>query len=376
MSKTDKILAELGIFQHAREDNLLSNLTRIPPREPYETMPHTVGFKENASQQVDTVYMPYDEYNFDKKAKPKPKKKTLRKQPSDPDLRYKYLLVAVDVATGKCDAEPMIDRDSKTTATALKAIYKRKILLRPERLEVDDGVEFKGDFKAAFDKLHTMILTKMPGRSRQQSIVESKNRFISTILVKKMLADEINGQIDTFHWVKILPEVIKLINKVSAHEPAKPDATLPIVSTGTEKKPENIIPIGTNVRVKLDKPVDYTKDKTLHGKFRSGDIRWTREPKPITDIYLRPGFPVMYQVGGNDKVGYTAPQLQIVSGAETRPSTQQMSGTEIENIVRRYKIGNRVYFEIKFKNKNELVEMPRTELVKTHAALVRAFESA
>ncbi len=58
---------------------------------------------------------------------------------------------------------------------------------------------------------------------------------------------------------------------------------------------ENIIEEGTEVRKQLDNPITVTDDaKRLHGSFRKGDIRWTKQPQPVTQVYLRPDQPPMY----------------------------------------------------------------------------------
>ena len=54
--------------------------------------------------------------------------------------------------------------------------------------------------------------------------------------------------------------------------------------------------IGTKVRLKLDAPVNYLDNKRLIGKFRAGDIRWTKEIYTIIATYLTPSNPVMYAV--------------------------------------------------------------------------------
>jgi hypothetical protein len=63
-------------------------------------------------------------------------------------------------------------------------------------------------------------------------------------------------------------------------------------------------------------------DQRLHGKFRQGDVRWDKTPKPITQIYLRPNQPPMYKIGDNKNVAYTKNQLQIVPVNEIKPSAK------------------------------------------------------
>jgi hypothetical protein len=65
------------------------------------------------------------------------------------------------------------------------------------------------------------------------------------------------------------------------------------------------------VKTKLDYPID-TLGKRLQGtKFRSSDIRWSRNNKEIEQIILKPSQPVLYKVSGIDHQ-FTTQQLQPV----------------------------------------------------------------
>jgi hypothetical protein len=79
----------------------------------------------------------------------------------------------------------------------------------------------------------------------------------------------------------------------------------------------------------------------------------------------------MYQVDNKTDVAYTRPQLQVVKESEVAPQGPQR---QIEKIVRKFKKNNKIVFEIKFKDTDETKVIPRTELMKTHPALVRGFK--
>lgn len=275
-----KILQQ--ITPHKNVD-LVKKLTKAPLKEPRSVAPRTYGPKENISAQLDTLYLPSDN-------------------------GYKYLLVAVDIATRKTDAEPMKTRTAEATKNALLKIYKRNILKLPKYLEVDDGSEFKQNFKTYFEKLLT-IKTKLSGRSRQQSVVESKNGLIGKILNEKMLLDEIATGKMSRKWVKVLPKVIQLINENFQKKIKVVHAS---DSERIDKYSGEAYNIGDKVRVQLDKATDYLTSKKLHGNFRSGDIKFSRKIYVITDYYLRPDQPLMYQLDNSKKVAYTKYQLQLV----------------------------------------------------------------
>ena len=79
----------------------------------------------------------------------------------------------------------------------------------------------------------------------------------------------------------------------------------------SNKSNQEVITIGSRVRTKLDYPINIVNDKRLIGVFRSSDIRWSRDIKKIIDIILRPGFPVMYQVDG-EQFFRTRHEIQVV----------------------------------------------------------------
>jgi hypothetical protein len=290
MTKLNDIFNELNIT--TSKNNLLHNLTLTPKKEPYNVAPHTTASKQFATEQADLLFLPNDH-------------------------GYKYLLVVTDIATRLTDGEPIKSKDSNNVAKAIKKIFRRKILKEPSRLEVDSGSEFKGDFKSTFNNMFN-ILVKVSGRHRQQSVVENKNYIIGTILNKRMLSEEINSGKVNRSWVDILPSVIKAINKHYAHDPKVIHGYDPI---RTDKFSEDVLPEGTRVRIQLDNPIGYVDGKRLHGKFRTGDIRWTKEIHTITQFYLRPDQPVLYQVDNNKKVAYTKYQLQVVNNNEEKPKS-------------------------------------------------------
>eukprot|EP01132_Coremiostelium_polycephalum_P009074 gene9074-11114_t len=79
-------------------------------------------------------------------------------------------------------------------------------------IQVDPGSEFKGEVKKYFNDKNVIIRYGKVGRHRQQSLVESRNRIIGTVLFKRMTAEEILTGDVSRHWVKDLPELIKAMN--------------------------------------------------------------------------------------------------------------------------------------------------------------------
>ena len=83
----NKVLHELGLT--SSNNNLLSNLTKVPRKEPKSMMAHTTASQPFTTEKADLLFLPNDN-------------------------GYKYLLVVVDIATRKTDAEPIKNKDNTT----------------------------------------------------------------------------------------------------------------------------------------------------------------------------------------------------------------------------------------------------------------------
>jgi len=88
---------------------------------------------------------------------------------------------------------------------------------------------------------------------------------------------------------------------------------------------------GIRVRVKLDEPISVL-GKKLHGKFRTGDIRWDPEIRTIKKLILSPDQPPTYLLNGShgrlgvSRCAYTRKQLQIVPDNENPPPDSIIRG--------------------------------------------------
>jgi hypothetical protein len=237
------------------------------------------------------------------------------------DDGYKYCLVVVDIATNKIDAEPLKKISSSDIVGAIKKIYKRKILKKPEKVITDSGGEFKNEFKKYMNDEKIYLKTALPGRHRQVGPVEKKNQILGKILMMRMFAVELLTGEENKEWVEDLREIVDQMNNKYYHEPLDADDLIKRFSPWDKVK-QKLIPIGSIVRVKLDEPRNIA-DKKLFGSFRAGDHRWSIEHYKVTNIIFDPIEPIMYEVDKpvkeNQRVAYTAQQLQIVKATEEAP---------------------------------------------------------
>jgi hypothetical protein len=121
--------------------DLLQSLYRRPPNTPRNFQASYDATALNGVQQMDLLLLP-------------------------PDRGYKYALVVVDLATRLVGARPLKNKRADTVLKALKEIYGATDLKPPQRMEVDDGSEFKGAVRAYLDKHDTAVRVGLPGRHR------------------------------------------------------------------------------------------------------------------------------------------------------------------------------------------------------------------
>jgi hypothetical protein len=169
--------------------NIVEKLMSVPKKDRgFEQAHIPTNIPKDFKQQIDLLYLPHDSGD-------------------------KYALVAVDVGTRKCDAEPVSERNPPAIIKAITKMYKRKILNKPKIMYCDNGVEFKGEFIKYLKDNNIMQRVSKTGRHRQTSLVENKNKFIGRALFKRMLSEEmLTGEISN-QWTDNLKEVVADINK-------------------------------------------------------------------------------------------------------------------------------------------------------------------
>ncbi|GET67060.1 DDE-type integrase/transposase/recombinase [Rhizophagus irregularis DAOM 181602=DAOM 197198] len=223
------------------------NLYKKPLKEKSSERPRVVVWKPNATHQADLAEMPVDPKGFH------------------------YFLVVVEVAGKQVDAEPLKDKTANKVLNGFVKIYRRNRIKPPtHRIETDSGSEFTNDQVRDFflNSLGVMMRFGEPGRHKQQSYAERAIQAIQEPLLKRMVAQELKTGVTSVEWLEDFRDVVNKIDEIWQRNP--PD--IPTGSPKVSKKTE-LLSEGTHVRVKLDEPISVLGNK-LHGKFRTGDIRW------------------------------------------------------------------------------------------------------
>jgi hypothetical protein len=284
------------------------------------------------------------------------------------DGEYNYCLTVVDTNNNKCDAVALKGKTAEETLNGFKTIFNRKPLEYPKfSLETDQGKEFNNEILKKYLNDHNIFIRLgARGRSDQQAVVEFTQGIIAQLLFLKMNVDEIETNETSREWVEELPKVIKSINKHLSK-----DKKELIERDVLENNNEEIIPIGTKVRVALDKPVSMIEGKKLYGKFRKTDHRWDKIIRTIKDISIRPNQPIMYFIEGKPRNVFTRNQVQVVNENEKLPQARKYI---VEKLLKKFYKGRVPYFEVKWENYDETTNEPRSKLFKDIPDKVKEFE--
>lgn len=276
--------------------------------------------------------------------------------PEDPETGDKYILVVCDTAfRGLTDAYPFKILNSQSIIRGFNHIFKKnKILKSPKYIiKLDKGTEFKNEqVEKYFNEKSVFVDYTETGRSRQNALVEYRNKVIAKSLFMRQTAQELLTSMPSLHWSKDLDKLIKIINQHALKAKINKFSDIPKIDKDTV-----ILSIGTPVRIQLDKPREVYENKKLNGNFRITDTRWSVDIFTISNIILDGDEPPLYRVtniyGKEMKPAYTRNQLQIVQKDEQEPPKTVIRGEPTQYVVKaiteKKKIGNRTYYKCVWK---------------------------
>jgi hypothetical protein len=163
--------------------------------------------------------------------------------------------------------------------------------------------------------------------------------------------------------------MVQLINEEYERVPEITPAEAPEKTNDFTK---DILPEGTKVRTQLDKPTNYVDGKPEIGKFRRGDIRWSKEIKTISRFFLRPDQPPLYQVDNDSRVAYSRYQIQIVRDDEVKPTTRDGAEQYATEIVSKRKVKGLMYYKVKFED-GDVIEWDAKQVKEVIPDLLKEF---
>jgi hypothetical protein len=245
------------------------------------------------------------------------------------DKGFNYFLVLVELACRRVDGEPLRNKEAGTVLRAFRRIYKRGRIIPPtHRLEVDNGTEFNNELVRNFfiNEIGVLMRFGQPGRHRQQCFAERAIQAIQEPLIHRMNAQELKTGELSPEWVDDFYIIVDAVDRKWRRDPPKIPVGLPRIFMN-----DALLSEGTRVRVKLDEPISVL-GKKLHGKFRTGDIRWDPEIRTIKKLILSPDQPPTYLLNGShgrlgvSRCAYTRKQLQLVPDNENPPPDSVIRG--------------------------------------------------
>jgi hypothetical protein len=299
-----KYFTTSGIPKKILKNEEHANLHHRPQKEKKSEQPKVLIWKANATQQADLCEMPLHK-------------------------GFNYFLTVVELACRRVDAELIKNKEAQTVLNAFKTIYRRGRIIPPtHRMEVDSGTEFNnGLIRNFFTRdIGVHIRYGEPGRHRQQCFVERANQEIQKSFIKRMNAQEsLTGQ-PSIEWVDDFHDIVTEVDREWQRNPPAIPIGLPRIT-----KNDILLSEGTKVRVKLEDPISVL-GRRLHGRFRTGDIRWNPNIRTIKKLILSPEQPPLYLLDGPhgrlgvSRCAYTRKQLQVVPDNENYPPDSVLRG--------------------------------------------------
>lgn len=266
-------------------------LNRQPVYQIYKPKPKNIKFphydqdKPNNTHQADLLFLTHDK-------------------------KFKYALTVIDIASRYKEAEPLKTKRASEVSEAIQRIYDRSPLDFPERIMLDLGHEFMGEFISLMKK-HSVKITRSLNK-KKVAFVERFNETLSERLFAHQYAEEIKEDKTNREWVDRLPGVIEALNNEETRMiEAKPIDAIKLDSvkqpTYDEDQFFEELPIDSIVRF-LYKPGEEQNDN----KYRATDPIWSVYAYRIDEINtdVRPS---LYTLQGLDQERtFTIEQLQAI----------------------------------------------------------------
>jgi hypothetical protein len=327
MSNISLIKSILGKKESAfsKREQLLKELFKVPAVERgKQKSKFDRPEKEGVALQGDLLFLPTDQFG------------------------YKYLLVVVDLAFNRVDAEPLKNKSSDDVLSAFKRIFARGILKIPIYIYFDAGGEFEGSVRRYFDDLKVIQKTAATQRHSQQSVVEYFNKQIGTIIGQLQTIKEIETKKESKGWVVHIKDILSVLNeKADANQRASNKEhrknveengirgerniskainqivdgiaenngkSIPTIKKETPIVPQaGILKEGDRVRYALDFPIGAVSDNKLHGKFRATDFRFSKSIHEIVRAIIVPNAPIRYLISDITDRSFSTNQLQLTA---------------------------------------------------------------
>ena len=251
--------------------------------------------------------------------------------------KNKYILVIVDLANNDFDIEALKSKTSEEVLMASKKIFKRPYLNIPyASIRTDNGKEFMGVFQKWCDSNKIFHKFNIPNRHSQLANIDSLCHQLNRIFNGYMNAKEEETGILYKNWDDIIDKVRKGFNKIRKVKLDKFDINdYPIFKAFNIPKYK----IGQVVHYKLDTPESALGHKQSSSKFRTGDYRYSKEPKKIKQILYMNDEPYFrYILEGLPNVSYSEYQLIKSKYKQSRYKVKSIIDDRFNGNKKEYKV--------------------------------------
>ena len=332
---------------------------RIHKPKHYNSVKDNVLLVENFNFQLDLLFLPETKQGF------------------------KYCAVIVDLADDEFDIEPLKNKNPDDIIKAIEKIKKRKFVKLKnnagQTVATDSGTEFKGAFgKYLFD--HSIFhKIAQPNRHIQIANVERLNGILGGLFNGYMNnKEEETGKVYK-EWTNAVPVIRDQLNAIRKKElpdniytyeyPTwNPEKIKSVKSKDDITMIEPKYKVGDLVYVALETPED-SLGKKLHGGFRNGDSRLTKEPHSVTKVLYFHGPPYYrYIINTFKGVSYQEDEL--------RPAAETEEEYKVKEIIGKKKEKNLIFYLIWWKGylKKDASWEPRKELMKDIPKMISDYE--
>lgn len=251
--------------------------------------------------------------------------------------KNKYILVMVDLATNEFDIEPLKSKTSEEVLEGSKRMFKRPYLKTPyASIRTDNGKEFMGVFQKWCNNEHIFHKFNIPNRHTQLATIDSLCNQLERLFIGYMNSKEEQTGKEYKNWDDITDKVRKGFNKIRNVKTGKFDINdYPVFKAFNTPR----FKINQAVHYKLDTPENALGHKQPTSKFRTGDYRYSKEPKQIKQILYMNDEPYFrYILDGLPNVSYSEYQLIKSKYKATRHKIKSIIDDRIIQNKREFKI--------------------------------------
>jgi hypothetical protein len=222
----------------------------------------------------------------------------------------RYVLTIVDIVSRAIDAQAIRNKDQTSVKNAFTKIFSRnRVKPNFKILQVDPGAEFLNEeIKSYFHEKNISIRYGRTGRHNQQAIVEYYQGVVGKVLNTKMSLKELETNKRNISWVKELEQVIAELNKKYKREPKPLSHHLQGPKISRHK---TMLRIGQDVHYKLEEPRNIVTNEKFHGRFRHGELRFSKNPAKIVNILHTANSYPRYVIAGFPKMSFSRDELKI-----------------------------------------------------------------